>query len=354
MEALLKSWGGEHVVVRHDAAHGTWIFIAIHSSKLGPPTGGTRMKPYPDPGAALQDALRLAEGMTYKFSVLGMNRGGAKAVIAVPGNLDPGARESLLLGYADLVESLAGGFETGPDMGTGSPEMDILSRRTSHVFGKSAGNGGAGDPGPYTARGVLAGIRACCRKVFGTADLAGRTILVQGAGHVGRPLLRLLTEAGATVSFSDVVREPHRDLEAAGIRFIAPEQVCEQEVDVFAPCATGAILDETTIPRLRCRIVAGSANNQLATPEDADRLHERGILYAPDYVINSGGAIYLIEKEGEGRSEPEVLARIDRIGSTVAAIVERSERDGVTTQRTARSVAAERLEEPGPGGLPTP
>jgi len=354
MEALLKAWSGEHVVVRHDAAHGTWIFIAIHSSKLGPPTGGTRVKTYPNPGAALEDAMRLAEGMTYKFSVLGVNRGGAKAVIAVPENLSPGAREAVLLGYADLVERLAGGFETGPDMGTGSPEMDLLSRRTSHVFGKSAGNGGAGDPGPYTARGVLAGIRACCRGVFGTDDLAGRTILVQGAGHVGRPLLRLLKEAGAAVSFSDVVREPHRDLEEAGIRFVAPEQVYAQEVDVFAPCATGAILDEATIPLLRCRIVAGSANNQLATPDDADRLHARGILYAPDYVINSGGAIYLLGREGERLPEPEVLERIDRIGSTVSEILERSERESVTPARTARDLAAERLEGRGHGESSTP
>ena len=343
IEGLLPSWSGEHVVVRHDAATGAWIFIAVHSTKLGPASGGTRMRPYPNRTAALEDALRLAEGMTFKWAVLGMARGGGKAVIDVPATLAGSAREDLLRRYGRLVESLAGGFETGPDMGTGPAEMDVISEETGHAFGKSPERGGAGDPGPWTARGVFAGMGASCRHVFGTSALSGRRILVQGAGHVGAPLIRRLAEAGAIVLVSDI--EPARiaALDIPGVESVAPERALDEEVDVFAPCGAGGVLDAATIQRLWCRIVAGSANNQLGRPEDADRLRESSILYAPDYVINAGGAIFLPERERLGRSEESLTAQIDAIGDTLAAIYRRAEEEGISTERAARQLAASRL-----------
>jgi leucine dehydrogenase len=343
MEELLRAWTGEHVVVRHDPEAKAWVFIAVHSSKLGPPTGGTRMKSYPDPVAALQDALRLAEGMTYKWAVLGVERGGGKAVIDIPDDLGDDAREQLLRRYARLVDRLAGGFETGPDMGTGPAEMDILAEETSHVFGKSPRNGGAGDPGPYTALGVLSGIRACCGRAFGTDDLSERSVLVQGAGHVGAPLVRLLLQEGVKVTICDTDEQRVRELEGLGCQAVEPERTYDQEVDVFAPCAMGGVLTAETIERLRCRIVAGSANNQLGTFEDADRLRERGILYAPDFVINAGGAIFLPSREGSGLALEAIEKQISKIGKTLLRILERSDREQISTAQSARRLAEAKL-----------
>jgi leucine dehydrogenase len=343
LEALLDGWSGEHVVVRRDAPTGAWIFIAFHSSRLGPATGGTRLRAYPQRAAALEDALRLAEGMTYKWAVLGVARGGGKAVLDVPDALAPGAREGLLRRYGRLVQSLAGAFETGPDMGTGSAEMDVISEETGHAFGKSPERGGAGDPGPWTARGVFAGIVTSCRHVFGSGSLAGRRILVQGAGHVGAPLIRRLAEAGAAVLVSDVDPARIEGLGVAGVEPVPADEALDADVDVFAPCAAGGVLDAAAIARLRCRIVAGSANNQLARPEDAERLRERGVLYAPDYVINAGGAIVLPERERLGSSEQVLGARVDAIGDTLAAVYRRADEEGLSTERAARRIAEARL-----------
>lgn len=343
MEKLIEAWTGEHVVVRHDPEARAWIFIAVHSSRLGPATGGTRMKSYPDPRAALQDALRLAEGMTSKWAVLGVGRGGGKAVLDIPANLEGPAREQLLRRYGRLVERLAGGFETGPDMGTGPAEMDIIARETRHVFGKSEPNGGAGDPGPWTAMGVLCGIRALCGHTFGSDDLSQRSIFVQGAGHVGGPLIRSLLQEGAQVIFCDTDAGRVGEVEQLGCRSVAPENAYDQEVDLFAPCAMGGILTPATIDRLRCRIVAGSANNQLGTAADADRLRERGIVYAPDFVINAGGAIYLPCREGMGLSLEAIEKQIAAIGETLLAIVRRSQDEKVSTAESARRLAEANL-----------
>lgn len=343
VEALLSAWTGEHVVVRRDAPTGAWIFIAFHSTRLGPATGGTRLRPYPRRAAALEDALRLAEGMTLKWAVLGVARGGGKAVIDVPETLSGGPREDLLRRYGRLVESLAGGFETGPDMGTGSAEMDVISEETGHAFGKSPERGGAGDPGPWTARGVFAGIVTSCRHVFGSASLSGRRVLVQGAGHVGAALVRRLAQAGAAVLVSDVDPARLAALDVAGVERVPAESALDSDVDVFAPCAAGGVLDAAAISRLRCCIVAGSANNQLGRPEDAERLRDRGILYAPDYVINAGGAIVLPERERHGRSEESLAAQVDAIGETLAAVYRRAEDEGISTERAARRIAEARL-----------
>ncbi len=339
MEEIIKGWAGEHIVVRHDAESTAWIFIAVHSSKLGPPTGGTRMQSDPDRRAALRDAMRLAEGMTSKWAVLGVKRGGGKGVIDIPADLQRPARERLLRSYGRLIERLAGGFETGPDMGSGPAEMDIVARETTHVFGKSEGNGGGGDPGPYTALGVFSGIRALCGHALGTDDLSGRTVFVQGAGHVGGPLIRRLLDAGAQVTFCDTDPQRIADLESLGCRAVPPDLAYDQEVDVFAPCAMGGVLNPETIGRLRCRIVAGSANNQLGAPADAERLRERGIVYAPDYVINAGGAIFLPGREGKGLPIAALEEQIRDIGATLLKIVQHSDKDGISSAEAARRLA---------------
>ncbi len=343
LQDLIDAWPGEEVVSRHDDATGARLFIAIHSSRLGPPTGGTRLKSYPAPEAALRDAMRLAEGMTLKWAVLGVARGGGKGVIAVPEGLGGAGLEGLLKRYGRLVESLAGRFETGPDMGTGPEEMDLIAGETTHVFGKSVARGGAGDPGPYTARGVLAGIRAACRHVFGTASLDGRSVLVQGVGHVGAPLVRLLIRERARVLVSDTDPARLLALKEPAARAVPPDRAIEEPVDVLAPCAAGGILRAESIPRLRCRIVAGAANSQLDTPADADRLREAGILYAPDYVINAGGAIFLPQREGLGRPIAEIEAQCDAIGDTLRECFRVADHEGLSTDRAARRLAEARL-----------
>jgi leucine dehydrogenase len=344
MQEALRDWDGEYVVTRLDQPTGTWMFIAIHSTALGVATGGTRLKPYAEPAEALRDALRLGEGMTHKFAVIDFPRGGGKAVLAVPRGFAARDRESLLLRYGQWLARLGGIFETGADLGTGSSDMDLIARHYGGVFGRSRALGGAGDPGPETALGVFSGIRASCERAFGTSHLAGRTFLVQGVGSVGLALSRLLLEAGGEVRCSDVdparVNAARQEL---GVAAVEPEAVYDEPCDVFAPCAVGGTLAPHTIPRLRCRIVAGAANNQLSRPEDGEALHQRGILYAPDYVVNAGGAIFLPAVESMGWSEEQARERIRKIGDTLQVIYGRAQEQDVSPARAAQELALERV-----------
>src|SRR5262249_34626273 len=216
--------------------------------------------------------------------------GGGKAVLATPGAIGGNDRRGLLLRYAELVSSLRGTFRTGPDVNTSVADMDVIGERCEYVFCRSEANGGSGDPGPYTARGVFHGIRASVEQVFGSPSLEGRGILVPGVGDVGARLAEQLADAGARILVTDVVADRARDIAARlGAKAVSPEDAIGVECDVYAPCALGGTLSLETIPRLRCRIVAGSANNQLAAPEAAERLREAGILHAPDFVVNAGG-----------------------------------------------------------------
>jgi leucine dehydrogenase len=339
-EELLRQWDGEEVVVRHDRETGTWIFVCVHSTTLGPAMGGTRMKQYAAPAEALEDGLRLASGMTRKLAVAGLPCGGGKAVLAVPEIFDGDARRGLFERYGELIGALGGTYVTGPDVNTGEADMDAIGSRTPHVFCRSAANGGSGDPSIHTALGTFHGIRAALRHVDGADGLAGRKALVQGTGSVGAKLTRLLLDAGAVVLVSDVDEERAR---ATGAELVPPDEALELECDVYAPCALGATLNAQSIPKPRCRVVAGAANNQLATPEDGERLRERGILYAPDFVINAGGAMHGIGLEQLGWDEDELERRVEGIGDTLARIFEWAERDGITTDEAAERLAAERL-----------
>jgi leucine dehydrogenase len=338
LEDLIRAWDGEEVVVRFDHPTGSWIFVCIHSTARGPAGGGTRMKVYAEPSDALADAMRLASAMTLKMAAVDMPFGGAKAVLAVPELVDGDARRGLLLRYADLVASLRGTFHTGPDVNTTVADMDVIGERCPYVFCRSEEHGGSGNPGPYTARGVFHGIRASVRHVFGTDSLEGRVVLVQGLGSVGGPLAEELVTAGARVLVSDVVAK-----RVAGTELVPAEEAIGAECDVYAPCALGGTLNAETIPRLRCRIVAGSANNQLAEPEDAERLREAGIVYAPDFVINAGGVLNSLGVEHLGWTREQIEERLAGIGDTLEEIYAKADAEAITTEAAAEQLAKSRL-----------
>lgn len=343
-EDLLREWDGEELVVRFDQASGAWILVCVHSTILGPGAGGTRMKVYAEPHDAFRDGLRLAQAMTSKNAMAGLPLGGGKAVLAVPAIPTGAPRRELLLRYAELVESLHGTYWTACDMNTSSSDMDVVAERCSTVFGRTEAAGGSGTSAPSTAVGVFVGLRAAVAHVFGDDDLSGRTIAIQGVGAVGRPLARTLAGAGARLILADVddvrAKELANELDATTA---GAEEIYEVGCDVFAPCATGGVLSRATIPRLRCRIVAGAANNQLAELADADRLHERRIVYAPDYVVNAGGIIHLASLEMLGEDEGARDRRIEAIGRTLADVFAVANDRGISTAAAADVIVRRRL-----------
>jgi leucine dehydrogenase len=343
-EELLDRWDGEQAVIHRDRESGGWVFICMHSTQLGPAAGGTRLKVYDTPGDGLQDAMRLSAGMTAKLAVADLGLGGGKAVLAMPKIPEGDERSALLHRYGDIVASLGGRFITSSDVGTGESDMDVIAERTEHVFGRSQAKGGAGDPGPFTAVGVLRGIKASLAQVYGSDDLTGRTVLVQGVGSVGAALAELLGRDGAVVLVADVDAKRAETVAAAiGGAAVQADGVIATECDVYAPCALGATLSADSIPQLRCRIVAGSANNQLAEPEAAELLRAAGILYAPDYVINAGGAIAINFLELNDRSQADVDVALVKIGDTLREIYARADTEGITTAAAADALAASRL-----------
>ena len=336
-EGLLSSWSGEHAVVRHDPESGAWMFVCVHSTVLGPAGGGTRMRVYPTPGDGLADAMRLSGAMTWKMAAAGMARGGGKAVLAVPELPAGEPRKQLLRRYGALVASLGGSYRTAGDMNISPEDLDAVAETCPWVYGTTSGGGNSGRG---TARGALHAIRATIEHAFGSPDLAGRSVLVQGAGSVGAVLARELAESGARVLVSDVDEERAA---ATGYETVPPERVIGTEVDVYSPCAVGGTLDAESIPRLACRAIAGCANNQLAEPEDDERLRERGILYAPDYVASAGGIIQLIGLEDEGWDETQLQAGLAKIGDTLRTLFAEAQSDGVTPAEAADRLVRRRL-----------
>jgi leucine dehydrogenase len=345
-EDLLRAWDGEEVAVRFDAPSQTWMFVCVHSTVLGPASGGTRMKTYASPEGALRDGLRLAGAMTSKNAVAGLPLGGGKAVLAVPEIPTGAARREILLRYGDLVESLHGTYWTACDMNTVPADMDVVAERCSSVFARTEANGGSGTSAPATADGVFAGTLASVAHATGSEELVGRTVLVQGLGAVGGPLARRLRDAGAALVLTDVDETRAAELASElGAKAIAPEDAIGTECDVFSPCATGGVLSAETIPLLRCRVVAGAANNQLAEPEDAERFAERGILYAPDYVVNAGGIIHLASLEMLGEDESRRDERVRGIADTLAEVFAIADAKGISTAAAADRMVQRRLEE---------
>lgn len=340
-----QRWDGELVVTHFDAPTRSMIFIAVHNTTLGPATGGTRMMHYASPDDALEDALRLARGMTLKFAVPRFACGGGKAVIAIPATLEPEARLGLLRRYGGLLKKLNGLFYTGPDVGTSTADMDVIAETGApYVFSRSVGKGGAGDSSGFTALGVYRAILATFAQLDGEGSPAGKTVLIQGLGNVGRKLLAHLRRDGIRVRFSDV--NPALRTEFAGdpqIEFIPPDEIHATPCDVFAPCALGGGLNAETIPQLRCRAVVGAANNQLQSPEMAERLRARGILYAPDFVVNIGGAMGITGMEAMGWSEADATREVEKVGATLREIYARAAAENITTLAAAHRLAEANL-----------
>ncbi len=343
-EDLLRAWDGEEAAVRYDAPTETWMLVGVHSTRLGPAAGGTRMKVYGAPDDALRDGLRLSAAMTSKNAVAGLPLGGGKAVLAVPEVPQGDRRREILLRYAEMVDALGGSYVTACDMNTTDRDMDVVGERTAHVMGRTVEGGGSGSSAPSTAAGVFQGIRAAVAHAFGSARLAERSVLVQGVGAVGRALAGLLAHEGVRLLLSDVDEVRVREAaDALGAEIVPHQEAISSVCDVFSPCATGGVLNEATIPALRCRIVAGAANNQLGAPADAEALSAREILYAPDYVVNAGGIIHLASLELLGEDEARRDERVRAIAGTLAECFRRAEAEGISTGAAAERMVAERL-----------
>ena len=311
--------------------------IAIHSTVAGPSVGGTRYWFYTSEEEATADALRLSRGMTYKNAIAGLPLGGGKSVLFANDKTD---REQLFLAHGRFIEYLGGRYIAGEDVGTTPADMAVVQRETAHV----AGLGDAGDPSPRTARGVLQALRAAARHRWGSDDLSGKTVALQGCGHVGLLVACQLHEAGAQLIVTDIDPQRVREaVELTGAKTAGRNDIYDVAADVFAPCALGGILNHKTIPRLRVEIVAGAANNQLKDDADGARLRDRGILYAPDYVANAGGVINGC-KEILGFTEDEARERIDRIYDTMLEVLRLANQTGLTPNAAADRIAEARLE----------
>jgi valine dehydrogenase (NAD+) len=332
----------EQVVFCQDSASGLQAIIALHSTTLGPALGGTRFHPYVDESAALTDVLRLSRGMTYKAAAAGLDLGGGKAVIL--GDPRTIKTPELLRAYGRFVERLNGLYVTAGDVGTNSNDLDIIGETTTHVVGRNSFAGGSGDSGPNTALGVFQAMRAAAVRAWGEGELTGRTVGVEGAGKVGFELVSLLTKAGAKVLVSDVYQPSLDRVLGAFSGARGSQNVRAERLDVYAPCALGGILDETTSESLDTSIICGAANNQLLTPFAESVLARRGIVWVPDYVANSGG---LIQVEGElrGRTSEEVRSRVESIFDTMTTIFETASREAILAGAAADRVARQRFDE---------
>lgn len=328
--------------MRRGRRSGLYTIVAIHSTVRGPSLGGCRMWIYDDSRAALRDGLRLSRAMTYKAAVADLPLGGGKGVIMAPRALSSRRRHDVLLDFADAVQSLGGRYITAEDVGTSSRDMSVLAGGTTHVAGLPRSRGGSGDPSPFTALGVESAIRACCERVFGADSLRGRTVCVIGLGHVGSRVAKRCARAGARLTLADVDPDKRALAEQLDAAWTSPERALEADVDVLAPCALGGILDDDSTPRLRCRIVAGAANNQLAEDHIADQLAARGVLWAPDFVVNAGGLINIAEELG-GYDAAEARRRVRGIAGTLRRIFDHAEASGATPLTAAMELARQRL-----------
>ncbi len=335
--------GYERVVIGVDGEAEYHGIIVIHSTALGAAVGGTRLWSYPAEHDALTDGLRLAKGMTYKNALAGLPCGGGKSIIVQKSRLTN--REKLFRAHGRLVESLGGKYITAEDVGTSPSDMEFILKETAHVAGLQ---GRSGDPSPKTARGVFRAIQASARQKWGSDDLKGRTVAIQGCGHVGHHLAGELARAGATLLLADVDEQKVQNTIAQyGGTAVSIHAIMAAQADIFAPCALGGILNDESIPRLRVSIVAGGANNQLLEPHHGDLLERRGILYAPDYAANAGGVINGCCREMLGWDEKRTAEKVDAIYQTMTAIFDVARRDAIAAYQAADRLAEERFTQVG-------
>ena len=334
----------EQVVFCQDKATGLKAIIAIHNTVLGPALGGTRMWPYENEMEALKDVLRLSRGMTYKASISGLNLGGGKAVII--GDSRKIKSEALLRKFGRFVDSLSGKYITAEDVGMTTKDIEYMSMETDHVTGKPLHLGGSGDPSPVTAFGVYMGMKAAAKKAWGSDSLEGKAVTVQGVGHVGQYLVDYLAKEGALLTISDIYEDRIKLVSGQhNVNVVAPEAIFDQAMDIYAPCALGATVNDETLNKLSCRVIAGAANNQLADEKiHGERVREMGIHYAPDFVINAGGLINCYS-EIQGYSSEAAMAQAEDIYNTTMRIFDFAEANGLTNQVAAIQLAEKRIQE---------
>ncbi|WP_417368512.1 Glu/Leu/Phe/Val dehydrogenase dimerization domain-containing protein [Flavobacterium beibuense] len=334
----------EQIVFCHDKDTGLKAIIGIHNTVLGPALGGTRMWKYANEWEALNDVLRLSRGMTYKSAISGLNLGGGKAVIIGDSRLDK--TPEMITRFGQFVHSLSGKYITAEDVGTTTPDMDLIRDVTPHVTGISEERGGSGNPSPVTAYGVYMGMKAAAKHQFGSENLAGKKVLVQGTGHVGETLIDYLTKEGALVQISDINQARMEEVGAKyGAKIFMGEDIYSADVDIYAPCALGATVNDETIARLKAKVIAGAANNQLAVENvHGKMLQDKGILYAPDFLINAGGIIN-VYAEIAGYDKAEAMKRTENIFNTTLEIFHFAEANGVTTHQAAMTIAQKRIDD---------
>ena len=338
----LNSRGHEQVAFFNDPYSGLKGIVAIHNTTLGPALGGCRMWNYKSEKEAIIDVLRLSKGMTYKASIAGLNLGGGKAVII--GDPKKDKTEKLFRSFGRFVEGLGGRYITAEDVGTNIHDMENVKIETSYVTGIAKSLGGSGDPSPVTAFGVYMGIKASVKEKFNKNSLDNLKISVQGLGHVGSHLVKLLNDDGAEIYVTDIDKKRVDTIvEKYNCKYIVPDEILLQDVDIYAPCALGATINENTIPKLNCKIIAGGANNVLQqTNRDSELLIKRDILYAPDYVINAGGLIN-VANELEGYDKEKAFNQAEKIYDTLMGIFKRSKKDSISTTEAAALQAEDRI-----------
>jgi len=334
----------EQVVFCHDKDTGLKAIIGIHNTTLGPALGGTRMWKYANEWEALNDVLRLSRGMTYKSAISGLNLGGGKAVIIGDAALDK--TPELIKRFGEFVNSLSGKYITAEDVGSTTADMDLIRDVTPYVTGISEARGGSGNPSPVTAYGVYMGMKAAAMHQFGSNKLEGKKILVQGTGHVGETLIDYITKEGALVQISDINQDR---MEAVAVKYGAAiftgEDLYSADVDIYAPCALGATINDKTINKIKAKVIAGAANNQLAVEQIHGRiLMDKGIAYAPDFLINAGGIIN-VYGEIAGYGKEEALKRTENIYNTTLEILHFAEANGITSHEAAMQIAQKRIDD---------
>lgn len=338
--ATTEKMGHEQVVFFHAKEAGLKAIVAIHNTVLGPALGGCRLWTYKSEDEALNDVLRLSRGMTYKNAVSGLNLGGGKSVIIA----DPKQKsEAMFRAFGKFIQSLGGRYITAEDVNTNVQDMDWIYSETDHVVGVHPVHGGSGNPSPFTALGTIQGIKACLQKKHGHTELSKMSYAVQGLGNVGGRVAKHLLEAGAgKVYVTDINEERIAECVEMGAEAVSGDDIYKTDAKVYVPCALGATVNEKTIPELKCEIIAGAANNQLATDECGDEVHKRGMLYAPDYVINAGGVMN-VAVELQGYNEERATRMVNGIYDIMHNVFAIAERDGIPTYKAADRLAEERI-----------
>lgn len=338
----MEKYDYEQLLFCQDRVSGLKAIICIHDTTLGPALGGTRMWTYESEDAAIEDALRLAKGMTYKNAAAGLNLGGGKAVIL--GDPRKDKSEAMFRAFGRFVQGLNGRYITAEDVGTTVADMDIIHEETDYVTGISPSFGSSGNPSPVTAFGVYRGMKAAAKEAFGTDSLSGKTIAVQGVGNVAYNLCKYLYEEGSMLVVTDIHKEPvRRAVDEFGAKAVDPQEIYSVQCDIYAPCALGATINDLTIPQLKAKVIAGAANNQLKEARHGDALHEKGIVYAPDYVINAGGVINVAD-ELYGYNRERALKKVEAVYENIEKVIEISKRDAIPTYLAADRLAEERIE----------